>query len=252
MRVVKLGGAAAADGVVATGRALAAYRHPQVLVHGGGPQATELGERLGIPARKLAGRRITDEATLEVILMAVGGSVHNRLVAGLLAGGLPAVGLAGPSVLTARRRAPLTVEGESIDFGLVGEIERVDVALLLALTAAGRVPVIACVAGGSDGALYNINADTVAARLAVSLGSEELVQVTDSGGVRTDEKDPQTLISRLDPREARQMLADGRATNGMRPKLEAALGALEAGVRLVRIVGPSDLAAEEGGTRLRS
>jgi acetylglutamate kinase len=116
----------------------------------------------------------------------------------------------------------------------------------------GRVPVIACVAGGADGALYNINADTVAARLAVSLGAEELVQVTDSGGVRTDEKDPQTLISRLDAREARQMLADGRATNGMRPKLEAALGALEAGVRLVRIVGPSDLAAEEGGTRLQS
>lgn len=251
MRVIKLGGASAADGLMAMGRALAAYRKPQVVVHGGGPQASELGERLGIPTRKVAGRRITDEATLEVILLAVGGLVHNRILAGLAAGGLPVVGLAGPSVLRARRRAPLLVDGESIDFGLVGEIEDVDVALVRHIAAAGKVPVIACVAGGGDGALYNINADTVAARLAVRLGAQELVQVTDSGGVRADEKNPESLIDSLSAGEAREMLADGRATDGMRPKLEAALAALEAGVPVVRIVGPLDLSAEHGGTRLR-
>ncbi len=251
MRVVKLGGASAGDDLAAVGRALSAYRDPQVVVHGGGPQASALSERLGVPERKVAGRRITDEATLEVILMAVGGAVHHRILAGLAAGGLPVVGLAGPSVLRAHRRPPLLVEGESIDFGLVGEIDEVDVSLLRSLTGAGKVPVIACLAAGAEGTLYNINADTVAARLAVSLGAQELVQVTDSGGVRANRDLPESLLDHLSAGEAQRMLGDGRASGGMRPKLEAALAALAAGVPEVRIVGPPDLAAERGGTLLR-
>jgi len=247
MRVVKLGGASLAE-LAAMGRALARFQGFQVVVHGGGPQATELAKRLQIESRKIAGRRITDAATLDVVLMAVGGLVHNQIVAGLASGGLAVVGVAGPSVLRARRRPPVEIDGETIDFGFVGDIETVDAAFLKSL--GDRVPVVPSIAGGEGGALWNVNADTAAARVAVALGAEELIQVTDSGGVRAREDDPASLIARLTAPEARLMLGDKTASGGMRPKLEAAISALEAGVKRVRIVGTSGLEDPGAGTTL--
>jgi acetylglutamate kinase len=250
MRVVKLGGSSLDGALPDLGAALASHPDAQVIVHGGGPQTDELAERLGIPTRKAGGRRITDPLTLEAVVMSVAGLLHNRLVAGLIAGGLDAVGVAGPTVLRARRRPPIEVEGRLIDFGQVGEIEAVSAMPLQAIFRAGAVPVIPCIAGGDDGSLLNVNADTVAARVAVSLKAAELVQVTDTGGVRAEAGNATTLIPRLTTSEARALLADGRASGGMRPKLEAALAALEAGVPVVRIAGIRDLAGPGGGTLL--
>jgi acetylglutamate kinase len=250
MRVVKLGGASLARDLSRIAAALARTDEQQVIVHGGGPQVSEMEARLGIPTRKVAGRRITDEASLEVVAMVIGGILHNRVVTALLGAGLRAVGVAGPSVLQARRRPPLTIDGQSVDFGWVGEIERVDAEPVRSLLERGLVPVIPCIAGGDD-ALFNVNADTTAARIAADLGAEELVQVTDSGGVWRVGNDPSSIIEDLDLSETRELLSSGVASDGMRPKLETAIWALESGVPRVRIVGPEGLGAPHGGTVVR-
>src|SRR3990172_1365138 len=207
-----------------------------------------MADRLGIPTRKVAGRRITDEATLEVVVMVLGGLLHNRIVSTLVA----AVGVAGPSILRARRRPPLDIDGQSVDFGLVGEIDRVETGPLRALLAQGFVPVIPSVAGGVDGALFNVNADTTAARVAAALGAEELIQVTDSGGVWGIKDRPSSVIEDLDLTETRRLLSQGVASEGMRPKLETAIWALESGVPRVRIVGAEGIGLPDGGTVVRA
>jgi len=250
MRVVKLGGASLAHDLPRIAAALARTDEQQVIVHGGGPQVSEMESRLGIPTRKVAGRRITDEASLEVVVMVLGGLLHNQIVSALIGAGLRAVGLAGPSVLHARRRPPLMIDGESVDFGLVGEIDRVDEEPMRAALEHGLVPVIPSIAGGEN-ALFNVNADTTAARIAAALGAEELVQVTDSGGVWRVGNDPSSIIEDLDLAETRELLSNGVASDGMRPKLETAIWALESGVPRVRIVGAEGIALPDGGTVVR-
>jgi acetylglutamate kinase len=249
MRVTKIGGASVAEELPKIAAAMAKRSEPQVVVHGGGPQVTEAANRFGIPTRKIAGRRITDEATLDLILMVIGGLVHNRVVGTLVAAGAPAVGVAGPSVLRARRRPPIKVDGEWIDFGLVGEIVSVETGPIYAAFERGEIPVIPSIAGGADGALYNINADTAAAGVAVELGASELVLVTDSGGVRAVADQPSSLIEELGLEASRRLLADGVASGGMRPKLEAAIWALESGVARVRIVGAEAVGRPDGGSQ---
>lgn len=251
MRVVKLGGASLAQNLPRIAAALARTDQPQVIVHGGGPQVSEMASRLGVPTRKVAGRRITDEATLELVVMVLGGLLHNKVVSALIGAGLRAVGLAGPSVLHARRRPPLTIDGELVDFGLVGEIERVDKELVRAALSNRTVPVIPSIAGGNHGALFNVNADTTAARVAAELGAEELVQVTDSGGVWRVKDEPSSVIEDLDLTETRQLLSNGVASEGMRPKLQTAIWALESGVPRVRIVGAEAIGLPDGGTVVR-
>lgn len=250
MRVVKLGGSSIDESLEPFGRFLAGGPGPVVVVHGGGPQVSALARRLSLPTRQIAGRRVTDEATLEVVLMALGGALHNRIVASLIAAGAPVVGVAGPSVLRARRRPALEIEGETVDFGWVGEIVRTETALVQDLLRQGKVPVIPCIASSERGDIFNINADTAAAALAVELRAKELIQVTDSGGVRSIGRDPSSRIERLGSKEARRLLANGVAAAGMRPKLEAALAALDSGVPLVRIAGAGDLENAGGGTLL--
>jgi len=252
VRVIKLGGASLAQDLPRIAAALARADQPQVIVHGGGPQVSEMADRLGIPTRKVAGRRITDEATLELVVMVLGGLLHNRMVSTLVAAGVPAVGVAGPSILRARRRPPLDIDGQSVDFGLVGEIDRVETGPLRAMLAQGFVPVIPSVAGGVDGALFNVNADTTAARVAAALGAEELIQVTDSGGVWGIKDRPSSVIEDLDLTETRRLLSQGVASEGMRPKLETAIWALESGVPRVRIVGAEGIGLPDGGTVVRA
>jgi acetylglutamate kinase len=218
-----------------------------VVVHGGGPQTTELSRRLGIEPRLVGGRRITDEAALDVVKMVVAGRLNVDLVAALRAAGVPAVGLSGSSgVVRAHRRPPRVVSGAggaAIDFGLVGDVEGFDLALLEALAAGGYLPVIACLGAGSDGDPLNINADVVASQLAAALGAAALVACTAVGGVRRDKDDPATRLPRLTVAEAQAAIRDGVVQGGMIPKLEEAFAPLAAGVGAVHVVAPGEIAA---------
>jgi acetylglutamate kinase len=259
--VVKLGGdVLAAPGLAAAqiARAHATGRR-LVVVHGGGPQATELSRRLGIEPRLVGGRRVTDGPTLDVIKMIVGGRLNLDLVGALRAAGAPAVGVSGASgVVVAHRRPPRAVSGSDgnvVDFGLVGDVDRIDRALLDALDGAGFLPVVACLAATVDGQALNVNADVVASQLAAALGARTLIACTAVGGVRRDKHDSASRFPRLTVAEAKAAISDGTVQGGMIPKLEEAFAALAAGVAAVHIVAPSEIAAaldapESTGTRL--
>ena len=252
--VVKLGGdvlAAPALTVVAEQLAEArAAGHRIVIVHGGGPQATELSRRLGLESRLVGGRRVTDEATLDVMKMVVAGKLNVDLCAALRAAGVPAVGVSGTSgVIRAHRRPPRVVSGGgegAVDFGFVGDVDGFDVELIAALEAAGRVVVLACLGAGESGAgagvVLNINADVVASQLAGALRADALVACTAVGGVRKDKNDPDSRLARLTVAEARAAIADGTVQGGMIPKLEEAFAPLAAGVAAVHIVGAGEIA----------
>lgn len=251
MIVVKLGGdvlAGAALGVAAgeIARAQAAGRR-LLVVHGGGPQTTELSRRLGIEPRLVGGRRVTDEAALDVLKMVVAGRLNVDLVAALRGAGVAALGLSGSSgVVRAHRRPPRPVSGSDgapVDFGLVGDVDGFDLPLLEALEARGYLPVVACLAAGGAGETLNINADVVASQLAAAARAAALVACTAVGGVRRDKDDPATRIPRLTVAEAQAAIRDGVVQGGMIPKLEEAFAPLEAGVGAVHIVAPGEIAA---------
>jgi acetylglutamate kinase len=224
--VVKLGGRALAAGDTpgALGE-LAADLAPLagrvVLVHGGGPEVSAWSERLGLEPRFHAGRRVTDPATLEVAAAVLAGLVNKRLVAALAAHGVDAVGLAaldGGTAVTVPHR-------DAAALGAVGEVESIRPALLHALLAAGRVPVVASI-GAHAGALLNLNADDLAAALAAGLGADTLVLLSDTPGLVLAGE----VVARLDPAGADRARAGAEVTGGMAPKLEAAATAVRGGV----------------------
>ncbi len=246
--VLKFGGEVVADAralasVLAEVRALQEEGWRFVLVHGGGPQATAQQERLGLQARKVAGRRVTDAATLEVAKQMLAGVVNVDVVCAAAAAGLSALGMAGVSVLEATRRPVETIDGEAVDYGFVGEVRSVQVDVLTALWSAGRVPVVAPLGVDAAGQAYNINADTVAAALAAALRADHLFLMTAAGGVRADVADPQSRIATLTPTQARAAIADGTIAGGMIPKVADALDQLARGIGVVHIVGPDSLRA---------
>jgi acetylglutamate kinase len=238
-------GAIAADVATLAGRGA-----PVVLVHGGGPQATALQERLGQTPKIVGGRRVTDEEALEVMKMIVAGKVNVDLCAALAAAGARPVGLHGASsgAVLAKRRPPAVVTGggsEPVDFGFVGDVTSVNDHLIGLLTGAGYVPVLACLGADSEGGVYNINADAVANQVAIRLDARALVLVTDVPGVLRDIDDPSSRIGRLTAAEGARAIAEGVVTKGMIPKLEESFAAIAAGVRAVHVVGrlaPGDLA----------
>ena len=246
--VLKLGGAVL-DEAAAVWAGVRGLRQPAVVVHGGGPQATALARRLGHEPRIVAGRRVTTDLDLDVALYALRGALNARLVGAARAAGVRAVGVSGAdgSLVTVHRRPPREVDGELVDFGWVGDVEAVDVSVLRALLGAGFVPVVSTVCADAQGALYNVNADTVAAELAAALGADRLDLVTEAGGVRRDPDDPASVLRQLSAAEASAGVAEGWIAGGMRPKLETALGALRRGVPAVRVCAPADLGGE-GGT----
>ncbi len=225
---------------------------PVVVVHGGGPQATELQKRLGQTPNIVAGRRITDDATLEVMKMTVAGLVNVDLCRALVAAGARPVGLHGASscVVTATKRPPRIVEGggpDPIDFGHVGDVTGLGEDLLATLVGGGYVPVLACLGGDAAGNVYNINADVVANRAAVFLDAAALVLVTDVPGVLRDVADPSSRITRITKADQRKLVDDGIVTKGMIPKLDESFAAIAEGVRAVHVVGrlqKGDLFAE--------
>jgi acetylglutamate kinase len=215
---------------------------PVVLVHGGGPQATDLQKRLGQTPKIVGGRRITDEETLEVIKMTVAGKVNVDLCAALLAGGAKPVGLHGASAcaVLATRRPPTVVSGggpEPVDFGYVGDVIGINDALIGLLVNDGFVPVLACLGADEKGGVYNINADAVANQVAIRLDARALVLVTDVPGVMRDINDPSSRIKRLTLAEGKRAIEEGVVTKGMIPKLEESFAAIAQGVRAVHIVG---------------
>jgi acetylglutamate kinase len=236
-----------------------------VLVHGGGPQSTALSRALGAEPRFVAGRRITDDAALEVATLVLNGAVNTRLLAACRAVGLPAVGLSGVAagLVLARRRGPVTVAAEVgsggggvagasgggmvVDYGHVGDVEGVDPAVLETLLAAGMEPVVSPLSADERGALLNVNADTAAAALAVALRAEKLLLLTGAPGILERPGDPSSLVSLTDLAGLARLRERGCLEGGMLPKASSIEAALRGGVRRVHIVGaavPDGLLAE--------
>lgn len=253
--VVKVGGeivrSAALETVAKDLGELRKHGKSLVLVHGGGPQATELQKQLGQTPNIVAGRRVTDEKTLDVMKMVVAGLVNVDLCAALHRAGCKPVGLHGASsgAIRAKRRPPKVVAGagpDPIDFGLVGDVTGVNRELLSTLVSAGFLPVLACIGCDDAGQTYNINADTVANQVACALEATALVVVSDVPGVLRDVSDPSSRIAKMTKADADKAIADGVVTKGMIPKLEESFAAIATGVKSVLIVGklgPGDLAA---------
>jgi acetylglutamate kinase len=200
-----------------------------VVVHGGGPQVTEQLDRLGIETTFTAGLRVTTAETIDVVRMVLAGKVNKDIVGTVNRHGPFAVGLSGEDAnLFTAVRTHAVVDGEPVDIGLVGEIVATDPGAVLALLADGRIPVISSVARGEDGAVYNVNADTAAAALAVALGAAKLVVLTDVPGLYRDWPSSTEVISHLTDTELEKLMPD--LATGMIPKMAACLTAVRGGV----------------------
>jgi acetylglutamate kinase len=211
-----------------------------VVVHGGGPQINAVLGRMGIEPHFVRGMRLTDEETMDVVEMVLGGKLNKAIVAQINRHGGRAVGLSGKDggLITARKMHIVVAEAEGkppeiIDPGLVGEVTRVEPEIVLTLAAQGFIPIIAPVGVGDGGETYNINADLVAAHIATALTAERLILMTDVDGVL----DPSgKLISSIDAHTIHQLVEAGCIRGGMIPKIEYALAALRQGVGKVQII----------------
>jgi acetylglutamate kinase len=230
-------------------RALLAAGHRVVVVHGGGPQTTALQQALGQAPRIVGGRRVTDEAALDVLKMVVGGKLNVDLVGALRGAGVDAVGLHGVSgrLVACERRPPRVVTGggpDPVDFGWVGDVTGVNQRLLDLVLDGGFTPVIACLGADAEGRAFNINADMVASGVAAAIGAERLLLLTSTPGVLRDVRDPDSRIGRLTRAEADAAIAAGVIAGGMIAKVEEAFEAVDRGVEQVHILGrvaPGDL-----------
>ena len=233
--VVKYGGNAMVDPALAAAFAddmvmLRAVGVRPVVVHGGGPQIGDLLDRLGIESRFRDGLRVTDADTLDVARMVLVGKVNRDIVGSINTHGPIAVGLSGEDggLITSVARNP--------ELGFVGDVESVNPAILHRLLAEDLIPVVSTIGGSAEGQAYNINADTVAGALAVALGAEKAIYLTDVPGLLTDVEDPGTLIRTVTAAELRDKAAAGEITGGMIPKIDAAVAAVEQGVRSAHLL----------------
>jgi len=232
--VIKLGGAAAAgadvDAVLQDLVLLRFVGMRPVLVHGGGPEISSWQERIGMTPRFVDGLRVTDAATMEVVKMVLTGKVGPDLVSRIHRLGGSAIGLSGEDGPTLLVRPARSDSGE--DLGRVGEVDHVNVEPVLSILDQGRIPVVASIGLGYDGEAYNVNADNVAAELAIALRATKLILLTDVDGVHDRDG---ALLSELDRERAAALSADGVITGGMLPKVRAALHALD-GVEAAHII----------------
>ena len=209
--------------------------HP-VVVHGGGPQIDAMLDSLGVVSDRVDGLRVTDERTMDVVEMVLGGKVNQEIVSLICKHGGRAVGLSGKddSFMVADKAPPAqSKRGASVDLGRVGEIKHVRPDVVLRLLEGGFIPVIAPVAVDRDGQSLNVNADTVAGRVAEALGAEKLVLMTDIEGVRDAAG---ALIESLSARQAHVLREENVIAGGMIPKVQCALDALAGGVRAVHVI----------------
>jgi acetylglutamate kinase len=214
------------------------------VIHGGGKQLTELAKKLGVVQTVIEGRRVTDDDTLDLAKMIFRGKINTEILAQLRRRGTEAVGLSGidGGVVKAVKRPPKemtnreTGETETVDFGHVGDIESVDVRLINLLLDGGYLPVVSSLGADDQGKVFNINADTIAAEIAVGLEAEKLILLSDVNGIYLDQDDEGTKISRLTSADALHLIDSGRATGGMIPKLESLISLLDRGVRSAHII----------------
>ena len=232
--VIKYGGHAMADDALrlAFAQDLVFLRYAglrPVVVHGGGPQITEQLNRLGIETSFSAGLRVTTPETIDVVRMVLAGKVNKDIVGLINRHGPFAVGLSGEdaNLFTAERK-PAVVDGALVDIGLVGDIVATDPGAVGALLRDGRIPVVSSIARGRDGEVYNVNADTAAAALAVAIGAAKLVVLTDVAGLYRDWPSSDAVLARLTTTELERVLPT--LTAGMIPKMEACLAAVRGGV----------------------
>ena len=209
-----------------------------VVVHGGGPQIASLLERIGKKSEFVDGLRVTDRETIDVVEMVLGGLINKSIVALINAQGGRAVGLSGKDGGMIQARKLLLRQGQSddeggvIDIGQVGEIEQINPAVVDTLDQANFIPVIAPIGAGTDGTAYNINADTVAGALAVTLKAEKLILLTNTPGVLNSDDQ---LLELLSETEAQNLIEQGVISGGMLPKVQCALEAVAGGVRTATI-----------------
>lgn len=268
--VIKLGGELLAperaeelSAILTDVRSLIEAGHQVVFVHGGGPQTTAMMRTLSMEPTIVAGRRVTDEAALDVLKMVVGGRLNIELVSRLRGHQVMAIGLNGVSggLIRCKKRPPKIVVGgpdTPVDFGWVGDILEVKVSLLQLLLQDGYTPVLACIASDDQGLAYNVNADVVANHVAVGFAAERLFLITSAPGVLKDINDPNSRIPKLTVEQGEAAIVEGVVQGGMIPKLQEAFGAIQKGVKEIHILGrlqPGDLAkaaAEPGsvGTAL--
>ena len=214
------------------------------VIHGGGKQLTSIAERLGITQRIVNGRRVTDAETLEVAKMVFAGQINMDVLSALRRAGGDTVGLSGidGNIIHARRREIQNVlnhetgEIETIDFGHVGDIVDINVGLIRLLLDNAYIPVISSLGADEQGNVYNINADTIAAEIAVHLKAEKLILLTDVDGILFDRNDPQSRISRLTVDEAERLVHDKVVSSGMLPKIAAIARLIRRGVRSAHII----------------
>ena len=210
-----------------------------VMVHGGGPQTTEISEALGVSARMVEGRRVTDEKAIDVASMVLNGLINTRILGICRDLNIAAVGISGvdAGLVRAHRRAPVKVgSGETVDYGFVGDIDGIDTTVIRKLLDNGLMPVVSPLSADERGVLLNINADTVAAAIGAALGAEKMVLCTGAPGILERVEDPTSLISYTDLRGLKRLREEGRIVEGMLPKAKAIENAIHGGVRRVHVV----------------
>lgn len=228
--------------------ALAQLPGRRILIHGGGSQASELASRLGVEVHMIEGRRVTDHATLEIALMVFAGLLNTRLVAELQAQGVSSIGLSGADgdLIRSRKRP-----SSPVDFGWVGDVERVRVEFLCQLLDLGLCPVICALSHDGQGQLLNTNADTVASEVAIAMSGTHSVRLWysfDKAGVLEDPADPTTVITQMDKNRFRQLKESGSIASGMIPKLHTGFRALEQGAASV-CIGQAGYFARPGSSQ---
>jgi acetylglutamate kinase len=214
------------------------------VVHGGGKQLSDLASKLGIEQTIIEGRRVTDDATLEMAKMIFAGKINTDILAALRLRGIEAVGLSGVdgNIVHAERRPPKEILNKEtgisgkVDFGHVGDVVQINTRLLTVLLDHGYLPVISSLGADDEGMVFNINADTIAAEIAIQLQSEKLVLLSDVDGIYLKNGEPDTKVSRLTASEADELVRSGAATGGMIPKLQSIAALLRRGVHSAHVI----------------
>ncbi|XXQ69157.1 acetylglutamate kinase [Neisseriaceae bacterium B1] len=206
-----------------------------VIVHGGGPQINEMLEKIGKVGEFIQGMRVTDNETMNIVEMVLGGHVNKEIVSLLNLHGGKAVGITGRDnhFIRAKKLRVSTPELQEVDIGQVGEISAMDCTIIKQMSAAGYIPVVAPIGVGEQGEAFNINADLVAGRLAQELNAEKLVLMTNIAGVMDKAGN---LLTNLTPKKIDDLVADGTLSGGMLPKISSALEAAQNGVKAVHII----------------
>ena len=210
-----------------------------ILVHGGGPQLTEMIEKSGQVSEFNNGRRVTDQSTISLAVMVLNGEVNTKLLAISVELGIPAIGISGIDggmIVTKKREKNKDETGALIDYGYVGDISSVNMDILNTQLDAGYIPIISSLTANTDGVILNVNADTIAATIAYELSAEKLILMTSVPGILMDTNDKTSLISYINHDSLKKMKSNGKLTDGMLPKVDAIGLALDNGVSRVHII----------------